>query len=448
MRSNALNYTSVFWPKSAPLPHNLTPLYHLFILQAIRAVSASSSDAEKTLIDRKSVNYLLMAYANCGDVDGAFHVLSRFKNKGFSPDTVTINTLLQSIDTASTATHDEKLDAFSSYLWGKDLVADHITLKRAMSIFGRYGGDESKGVKWLDGLLDNGISADNILLEKLRPLLGDIRIEIHRGRNTSDQRAASVNAGSNSILKSSPLPLPVPLPSPSHLPSPAPSISHTERTTAEPLKAQTPTSTNPSPHKPSFVFVVGLVSGEQPDAVIKGALHTENQSNFIALLDKYSSIGDAKSVKGILDMMKTCNMPLGMLHYNHLLRSHAVKNNVVEARRVVKGCNKVGLQLDMDSRHHLCDLYVNSSDAVRAEQVLLDVQQSGSQPGTVKLRSRLYLNATLMPPVTLYSSLYTDLNLLKRIMQLHADAGNAAGVEKVRLLSHKDFFFLSNHYSS
>ena len=32
-------------------------------------------------------------------------------------------------------------------------------------------------------------------------------------------------------------------------------------------------------------------------------------------------------------------------------------------------------------------------------------------------------------------------------MQLHADAGNAAGVEKVRLV-HKNLFFLSNHYSS
>ena len=346
-----------------------------------------------------------MAYANCGDVDGAFHVLSRFKNKGFSPDTVTINTLLQSIDTSSATTHDEKLDAFSSYLWGKDLVADHITLKRAMSIFGRYG-DESKGVQWLDGLLDNGINADDSLLEKLRPLLSGNRIEVHRGRNISDQRAASVNVDSSSTLKSSPLPLPVPLPSPSPSPSLAPSTSRAKGTTAEPRDALAPTSTSISPKKPPFVIVAGLVSGEQPDAVIRGALYTENQSKFIALLDKHSSIGDTKSVKGILDMMKTCNMPLGMLHYNHLLRSYAVKKNVMEANRVVNGCNKVGLQLDMDSRHHLCDIYVNSLNAIRAEQVLLDVQQSGSQPGTKKFRSRLSSNATLMPLLILYLLLY------------------------------------------
>ena len=391
-----------------------------------------------------------MAYANCGDVDGAFHVLSRFKNKGFSPDNVTINTLLQSIDTASTATHDEKLDAFSSYLWGKDLVADHITFKRAMSIFGRYD-DESKGVKWLDGLLDNGIIADDLLLEKLRPLLGDKRIEVHRGRNKSDQRVAFVNADSSSILKSSPLPLPTlsTLPSSARSPPTVISILRAEGTTVEPLKAQTPTSSNPSPHKPPFVFVAGLVSGEQSDAVINGALHAEYQSNFIALLDRYSSIGDAKSIKGILDMMKTCNMPLGMLHYNHLLRSHAVKKNVVEARRVVNGCDKVGLQLDMDSRHHLCDVYVNSSDAVKAEQVLLDVQRTGSQPGTVKLRPRLSFKATLTPIITLHLLLFTDLYLLERIMQLHADAGNAAGVEKVLHASYtrRPFFFLLNHYS-
>lgn len=362
-----------------------------------------------------------MAYANCGDVDGAFHVLSRFKNKGFSPDTVTINTLLQSIDTASTTTHDEKLDAFSSYLWGKDLVADHITLKRAISIFGRHG-DESKGVNWLDGLLDSGISADDCLLEKLRPLLGDKRIEVHRGRNTSDQRAASVNVDSSSTLKSSPLPLPVPLPSPLPSPSLATSTSHAIGTIAEPLKAQAPTSTNTSPKKPPFVIVAGLVSGEQPDAVIRGALNTENHSNFIALLDKHSLIGDTKSVKGILDMMKTCNMPLGMVHYNHLLRSHAVEKNVVEAIRVVHGCNKVGLQLDMDSRHHLCDVYVNRSDAVRAEQVLLDVQQSGSQPGT-----KSFVQDYLLTPLLCLLLHFTHRSTAHRSVPTRADYATSCG---------------------
>jgi hypothetical protein len=399
--------------------------------QTIRAVSSSSSDANKTLINRKSVNYLMISYANIGDAVGAFDVLSRYKNTGFTPDTKTINTILKAIENSADPKHIQKLDNFASHFWGNDLVADNLTLRIATNIFKRSG--ELRAARWLNGLMDHGFSLTNLLLNKLTPYIDDKRLYELCKLLGPEERAERAKAPEPSRELS-------PLLQPRRSWSPGgasrtgeqvpykvtgeqvpyevtgeqvPSVVTGEQVPYEVTGGQVPYEVTgeqvPSvvtgeqvpyeitgeqvPCKVTGEQVPYEVTGEQVPYEITGEqvpykvreVIMEAQlvkAKYSALLKKYSEVGDTLSIEGILKEMKIRGIPLNMFHCNQLLRCHAFNRSFSQAQGVVKECRDLGLKLTTTTMRHLCEASVRSSDPFNPEQVLLDMQHLGLQPGT------------------------------------------------------------------
>jgi pentatricopeptide repeat protein len=323
------------------------------------------------------VNYLLIAYANTGDAKGAFDTLSRYKNTGFIPDTKTVNTLLKAIENSADPVYVKKLENFASNFWGNDLIADHVTLKIAASIFKKSG--ELKAAKWLNGLMDQGFKGTNYLLDRLAPYLDDKRFDELCSRLGPEEKAARAAAVKMPSRATSPL-------------------------VAQPRRSWTPGgASSTGEHVP--YEVIEIINEAQ---LVK--------AKYSALLDKYSEVGDTASIEGIFKEMKIRGIPLNIFHYNHLLRCHAFNKSFSQAQKVVKECTDLGLKLTTSSMHHLCEASVRSSNPFNPEQVLLDMQLLGMQPGTSMLlkaiRLTCYTSITLplhYPTLTCPTSPYFTL---------------------------------------
>ena len=291
------------------------------------------------------MNYLLISYANTGDAEGAFDVLSRYKNTGFIPDIKTVNTLLKAIENSADPEQVKKLDDFASYFWGNDLIADHVTLKIATTIFKKSG--EAKAARWLNGIMDQGFKGTNYLLDRLAPYIDDKRFDELCSRQGPEERAARAKA-----------------PVPSRASSPL---------VAQPRRSWSPGgASSTGEHVP--YEVIEVINEAQ---LVK--------AKYSALLNKYSEAGDTVSIEGILKEMKIRGIPLNMFHYNHLLRCYAFNKRFSEAKKVVQECSGLGLKLTTTSMHHLCEASVRTSNPFNPEQVLLDMQHLGLKPGTSML---------------------------------------------------------------
>ena len=317
-------------------------------------MSASSSDGNKTLIDRKSVNHLMIAYSNTGDAAGAFEVLSRYKDIGFIPDTKTVNTLLKAIEKSGDLVYIKKLENFASYFWGNDLIADHVTLKYATSIFRKSG--EAKAARWLNGMMDQGFTGTNYLFERLAPYLDDKRLDELRRRQGPEETAARAAAAAVKVSSRAPSPL-----------------------VAQPRRSWSPGGS---------ISTAEIVPYEVIEVINEAQLV---KAKYSALLDKYSEGGNTVSIEGIMKEMTIRGIPLNIFHYNHLLRCHAFNKSFSQALKVVKECTDVGLKLTTTSMHHLCEASVRSSNPFNPEQVLLDMQLLGMQPGTSMLLTAIIL---------------------------------------------------------
>lgn len=323
-------------------------------------MSASSSDSNKTLIDRKSVNHLLIAYSNTGDAAGAFEVLTRYKNTGFIPDTKTVNTLLKAIENSGDPVYVKKLENFSSYFWGSDLIADHVTLKIATSIFKKSG--EAKAARWLNGMMDQGFDGTNYLFDRLAPYIDDKRFDELCRRQGPEEQAARAAAVKVPSRASSPL-------------------------VAQPRRSWAPGGASST---------CEIVPYEVIEVINEAQLV---KAKYSAILNKYSEGGNTVSIEGIMKEMTIRGIPLNIFHYNHLLRGHAFNKSFSKALKVVKECADLGLKLTTTSMHHLCEASVRSSNPFNPEQVLLDMQLLGMQPG----------NLTLLEDMTL--TCYTSITL-------------------------------------
>lgn len=290
----------------------------------------------------------MMAYANAGDLDGVTRVSNRYESSGFELGNAPMNSSLTAILYGTDLRHKDVLNSLVAEIIRGSPIADRVSYNQAISACEKYGLlDEIK--KLQDGLLSNKMTVKkDILSSRQDTIIGEQEIKDRKIVNPTE----TVGLNTDAILDRQ---------------------KESLRAVVENASINESTLASSTVHKVLVPF-----SPRHTCAIPVENMKNKSNLDFFYLLRKYSQLGDAESVRKILNDHA---LPPTTSLTNYIIRAHTMNRDPISAQGVADKWKAAGNHFNHETVCILCDAYARGSDPAGAEQVAREAREAGFKPG-------------------------------------------------------------------